>query len=1071
VSLPKAITALPWRVLVPVALVIGLGMTMWGGIHMMTTATQRWHQDLESYAQSRMLEFSSKWHYFAGEFGSYNTFSTHSEHAARTQFTRVAHHLTTEHKSIKSIVFIPADFEKQKGERVQPALPLMAYPAVLQKKLDKTNFIAQASKFLPVVRVGITDQHVNILSQKAHKVLLPYLTEARGRVTLVQVPVTTEGNAGWILVAIDIPHMLSNSLANEHIVIDQASLHLQLVDKEGAEIVDGLIYAKKAAGLPQLAFNYSFSSNWGGGIWTFVWKFDATSGGGPNWFAGILLISLGLLMTVIVGWVFWTQQSLARQVQNQVVDRTNQLEQASRRFRLITDNAYDLIAIVTTEGTIEYINSAYHRVLGYSREEMRERKLIDLLHPKDAPSFQALLDDVASGRTGYDLTFRMRSKQGAWLYLEAVAKGLHNTDWELTSIVIHSRDITSRKMYADELARSEQRFRDFADSSADWLWEMNEDNIFTYISPGIKTVLGYEPDEVIGQLRFDDLFDNADAQTKDLIDSRIQRHQPYRDLEFWTVSKQGENVCLRISGVPVFSDRQMFTGYRGAASNITAGKLDRENMYRLATTDQLTNLLNRHRFVEELERTVSLARRHKTRGVILFIDLDRFKEVNDTHGHDAGDAILRAVSTILLDAVRTTDIVARLGGDEFGIIMHDIEVDQARQKVQTIIDNINGLEVDYDGAKLQVTMSIGMVEFPQEDKTGSNLIMNADLAMYRAKDMGRNRLYVDTSAVEGEDSSASVRAQLRWVEILRKSLEEDNFELHFQPIMPVSADDPVIYEALLRIRDEEGKIGSPLLFIDAAEHFGLIQKLDMAVMERCFKVHRKYLDSHGVPLNISINLSTRSIGDPELVQRMREAASDHEVEPSHFLFEITETAALHDPRALRDIGKIKTFIDDLRSIGYKIAIDDFGSGFSSFSYIRALELDFLKIDGSFVKQLDTSHDDQLFVKSMAEVAVGMGMNAVAEFVENKEITEQLITMGVTHGQGYHIHKPEGNLLELYAKTGHLRLKDFVTDKPDLTPKDITPAKKAKKTTAKKAPAKKKSSPSKQKNKTGSQLAK
>ena len=300
-SLPKALTALPWRVLVPVALVIGLGMTMWGGIHMIASATARWQQDLQSYAQERVLEFSTDWHEVTGELGAYNTFSGASEQTLRTQFARISHHLVENNTAIKSLLFLPAPLAKQEGQKQTSLAPFMAFPNVLEKDLKRTNFEQQAIRHLPNVSVGLPKDTAKILDLKAHKVLLPYMTETRGRTILLAVPVTSPTNSGWFLAAVDVPQLIAGAMAEEHIIIDQAGLSLKLQDSTGQALVDGVLYARKKTGFRQLAFDYVYLSNWGGAVWEFNWRFDAASAGGPKWYAGILLICLGLLMTVSVG--------------------------------------------------------------------------------------------------------------------------------------------------------------------------------------------------------------------------------------------------------------------------------------------------------------------------------------------------------------------------------------------------------------------------------------------------------------------------------------------------------------------------------------------------------------------------------------------------------------------------------------------------------------------------------------------------------------------------------------------------------------------------------------------------
>lgn len=731
---------------------------------------------------------------------------------------------------------------------------------------------------------------------------------------------------------------------------------------------------------------------------------------------------------MVLAGVWWRSRRQVLALLDKEVDaRTRQVEAVSRRFRLMVDNAYDLTAIINEDGTLAYANAAYTRILGYTREEVRGMELAALVHPADMVAVQAMVRDVLAGKTLSTLKFRFRPRslhagQG-WVFVEAVAKGLPDVDWQVRQVVLHAHDVTAHHHAQDELERSEQRFRDFAASSADWLWEVDALGVFRYVSPGVVGVLGYRPEDLLGASQLAALFDVQEANpSHDLIASRMERRQPYRDLEFWTKAKDGERVCLRLSGVPVMDEDGTFVGYRGAASNITASKLDRENMYRMATSDQLTGLVNRTRFKEELERAVTLSRRHDTKGVLIFIDLDRFKEVNDTHGHEAGDRILQGVADILRQHMRSTDVVARLGGDEFGIIMHNIDFAKAEAKVQQIIGRVKAMALDYNGVRLGTTLSAGMVQYPQDDKGVDHLIMSADLAMYRAKDMGRNRLFVDSDD-ETAGTVGSVKAQLQWVERLKTCLDNGDFAIHYQAIVPDTPRERPLFEALLRIFDEHGKVVSPALYIDAAEHFGLIQQLDLAVTRRVFET-QKELISQGHAADISINLSCRSLGDAAMMEKLKGLLAEFRIDPTRIVFEVTETMALHDPAEMRDIDEIGAFITELRGLGFRFALDDFGSGFTSFKYLRVLDVDIVKIDGSFVKDMAANPQDQLFVKHMIELCRGMGILTIAEFVEDTAIRDLLRGMGADYGQGWLFAKPQPNIAELCRAYSGKVMTDF-----------------------------------------------
>lgn len=751
----------------------------------------------------------------------------------------------------------------------------------------------------------------------------------------------------------------------------------------------------------------------------------------------MLVAGVGMLLMAAVA--AWGERRFGSKLADEIEKRTKRLEDTSRRFRLMADNAYDLIAVCEANGRLEYLNAAFTRLLGYSKEELRGKDMQTWVHPKNREEISKLLEKVAHGGAPVEATVRFPHVNTSWVDVELVAQGLPDSDWVVRSVVLHARDISQRKKMLDELARNEQRFKDFAGSSADWLWETDVSGAFRYVSPGVTHVLGYDPDELIQAHQLEVLFPQEEDTSRELILSRVERRQPYRELEFWTKAKGGDRVCLRLSGMPVFDAQQEFIGYRGAASNITASKIERDHVFRLATTDHLTGLLNRARFKEELDRAVALSRRHHTSGTVIFIDLDRFKEINDTHGHEAGDKILIGLSKILRDSVRSTDIVARLGGDEFGIIMHNIDVPSAAGKVQVMIDRLNAFFVDYNGTRLTTTMSVGMVQYPQEDKGSDHLVMSADLAMYRAKDMGRNRLFVDAADATTE-TVGSVRAQLKWVDRLRYCLEHDEFEMHYQAIVPAKKTSRPLFEALLRIFDENGKVASPALYIDAAEHFGLIQQLDLAVVKKVFTTQKR-MREQGIEVDITINLSSRTLGDPAVVPKLKHLMQELEIDPTRIVFEVTETMALHDPAQMRDIGEIHEFIQSLRAVGFRFALDDFGTGFTSFKYLKVLDVDLVKIDGEYVKNLVNDPDDRLFVHSMVHLCKGLGIDTIAEFVEDADTLVILQELGVDAGQGWLFAKPQPDLKALVEMYNGKIMSDYLVEPPLLATASGKPHKK------------------------------
>ncbi|ADJ29536.1 bifunctional diguanylate cyclase/phosphodiesterase [Nitrosococcus watsonii] len=427
----------------------------------------------------------------------------------------------------------------------------------------------------------------------------------------------------------------------------------------------------------------------------------------------------------------------------------------------------------------------------------------------------------------------------------------------------------------------------------------------------------------------------------------------------------------------------------------------------LADHDPLTELFNRRRFQYEFERILRASIRHGYRGGLLYFDLDQFKYINDTSGHQAGDALLRMVADKLRQVVRGSDVVARLGGDEFAVVICECDVEGVLQIAQNICNQLSILEFSARGGNHSISLSIGIALFPLHGATIRDLMANADVAMYQAKEEGRGRWHLFSS-----DEQVRERMQQRvyWKEQIEQALREDRFLLYFQPVLDIRTHTIGHYEVLLRMRDHRGRIISPAQFIPVAEQSGLIHAIDHLVLRKAITQQAK-LWSQGYHLTLSINLSGRVVDDPELVPILEDLLRTTGVNPSSLMFEVTETAAV------ADLVAAERFMYRIKAHGCRFAVDDFGVGFSSFFYLKRLPVDYVKIDGMFVRELAKSHQDQVFVKALSEVARGLGKKAVAEFVEDAEALALLHEYGVDYAQGHYIGRPTPHIAETPCSEG------------------------------------------------------
>jgi diguanylate cyclase (GGDEF)-like protein/PAS domain S-box-containing protein len=410
--------------------------------------------------------------------------------------------------------------------------------------------------------------------------------------------------------------------------------------------------------------------------------------------------------------------------------------------------------------------------------------------------------------------------------------------------------------------------------------------------------------------------------------------------------------------------------------------------------DFLTGLFNRRHFEQKLADETERVARYGAPGAVLVIDLDNFKDVNDTFGHKAGDDVLKGVAGLLRQRLRQTDVVARLGGDEFAVLLPHADADHAQSVADEIVKALGRQTAVLADQSIRITASIGVSTFA--GLTDIEVLAYADLAMYEAKETGRNRFAMYRPATAG-----NVRGSTRLVEAerIRHALEEDRLILYCQPILDLSNNEICQYELLLRLPDEnKGEPLPPSAFLYGAERFGLIQAIDGWVVRRAIALIAEHA-SVGLKLVLNVNLSGKSIGDRKLVALIEEVLAEAAIDPARLTFELTETAAI------TNVEEAKAFASRLRGRGCQFALDDFGAGFGSFYYLKSFPFDYLKIDGDFIRGLATSPVDQLVVKAIVNIARGMGKKTVAEFVADEETSRLLREIGVDFAQGYHIGVP------------------------------------------------------------------
>jgi len=416
-----------------------------------------------------------------------------------------------------------------------------------------------------------------------------------------------------------------------------------------------------------------------------------------------------------------------------------------------------------------------------------------------------------------------------------------------------------------------------------------------------------------------------------------------------------------------------------------------------ATHDDLTDLINRREFESCLSKTLRTAKDHNFCHALCYIDLDQFKIINDTCGHQAGDGLLRQLSSHIKEKVRKGDIFARLGGDEFGIILTDCSMPKAEEIAEAIKNMVQSFQFSWHGHNFTTGASIGLVPITKDTSNINELLMKADSACYIAKDNGRNRVHV----YQPNDEDIIKRAgDMQWLQTIKHSLEENKLVLYRQEIRPTNPDDnlPTHHEILVRLLDENNDLVAPGIFIPAAERYQLMDTIDRWVITNTLSILQKYHIDKSILFNV--NVSAQSICDPGFLDFLISQFEQHKVAPQSITFEITETAAMSN------MSRAITFIETIKDMGCKFALDDFGSGLSSFGYLSNLPVDFIKIDGYFASEIINNPVNYSIIESVNHIGHVMGLKTIAESVESEDILNKLVECGVDYVQGYSIERPQ-----------------------------------------------------------------
>jgi diguanylate cyclase (GGDEF)-like protein/PAS domain S-box-containing protein len=553
--------------------------------------------------------------------------------------------------------------------------------------------------------------------------------------------------------------------------------------------------------------------------------------------------------------------------------------------------------------------------------------------------------------------------------------------------------------YIRAIKNKEQRFRAIADYTYAWENWFGVDGQLKWVNPAVERITGYTPSEC---MRMDD-FPLSITHPRDTMTVKRQRQQAQsgqsgQDVEFRIRNKRGQDVWVAVSWQPIFAEDGKNLGYRSSIRDVTVQRTATEELIYQADHDSLTGLNNRRAFERQLKTTLEWAKNDKRSVAVLYLDLDQFKVINDASGHIAGDQLLINLAKVFA-AHASYGFFARMGGDEFAILFRDLDYAEAMRRANVIIDEMRNYAFVFGGRSFKVGVSIGVVIASQKVDSLTKILIAADTACYAAKERGRNQaVFYD----ENDEYFKIRNEEFSSVTNINTALAQGRFALYFQRVEPMLDGEPKHAEILIRLRDANGVIQSPERFISAAERFNLMPYIDRWVIDGVCRQIAEWDKNNTIydVYRFAINVSGASLSEKDFPEYVAQRIKKYGINPDRLVFEITESCAV------AQLNLAQTFIDRMHLSNAFLALDDFGAGLSSFAYLKQFKVDYLKIDGRFVKNIDKDKYDRAVVESMIQLAGAYGLKTVAEFVCNKEIYEVVRDLGVNYAQGYACHVPE-----------------------------------------------------------------
>ena len=675
-----------------------------------------------------------------------------------------------------------------------------------------------------------------------------------------------------------------------------------------------------------------------------------------------------------------------------------EMQQREELFRLLAENSSDCLATYRPDGSMIYVSPVVERIFGYTANDLVGQNNLHIIHPDDKARAKAMIERIVTAPETYEtLEFRLRHKDGHWVWTELTGHAIINGRGAMEIHTV-ARDITERREAEESLRQAEEKYRSIFENAVEGIFQTTPNGHYLDANHSLARIYGFDS---VSELRgtFSDIAGQLylDPHRREQFVELMEERGEISNFESQIRRKDGELIWISENARVVRDEVGAIIYYEGTVEDITANRAGQERLLHDALHDRLTGLSNRALFMDRLERAFARLERHpKLLFAVLFLDFDRFKNINDSLGHLAGDQLLKAIAQRLQECLRPGDTVSRFGGDEFALLLEDVNDLSGATLVAERVQNAMKQPFQLGTQQVFSSASIGIALGHGDYERAEDLLRDADMAMYRAKARGKARHEVfDAEMHTRAVALLQLETDLRW------AIERGEFRLYYQPIVKLDGGNIVGFEALIRWQHPQRGLVSPAEFVPIAEETGWIVPIGKWVLEEAYAQLARWQAEVGLakPLSMSVNLSGKQFSQPDLISIIESVLRESAIAPGNLKLEITESAIMEDAQT------VTNRLLELRELGVKLGLDDFGTGYSSLSYLHRFPLDTLKIDRSFVARLLEDGENREIVRTIVTLGKNLGMDVVAEGVEEAQQLRDLRGLDCQHGQGYFFARP------------------------------------------------------------------